>query len=79
MPHTLSHGLSMERLGLFGTLWAWTLNLFAFILNEEMLKTISLVLAIIVSLLTIIWYLGQFILKRKEFLREIKSIIRKGK
>lgn len=79
MQHLISHGGHMERLGLIGTIWAWTFNLFAFFMNEQFLKEVSLVLAIIVSILTICWYMGQFILKRKEFLREIKAIIRRGK
>jgi uncharacterized membrane protein len=67
----------MERLGLFGTLWAWTFNLVSFFINEQFLKEVSLILAIIVSIMTILWYLGQMIIKRKELYRHLRDLFRK--
>lgn len=69
----------MERLGLLGFIWAWTFNLFSLLIDEATLKEISLILAILVSIATLMWYAGNMIIKRKEFIRNLREIFRKKK
>lgn len=73
----------MERLGLFGFVVTWSLNLFAFILGKvaalltmfqiekhiQYLQVVSLYFAIIVSVVTLI-------IRRKELIKAIRDIIR---
>jgi len=92
--HFILEGQTMERFGLFGLLIVWLLNGLAFILDKfsfvaklflllpqvETLKIISLYLAIIVSIVTIFWYLGNMLIKEQEFRqalkRKLKSIFK---
>lgn len=69
----------MERLGLLGTFWAWTFNLFSLLIDEALLKEISLILAILVSIATLMWYAGNMIIKRKELMRSFREIFGKKK
>ena len=71
--------IHMERIGLFGTIWAWTFNLFSLLINESTLKEISLILAILVSIATLFWYAGNMIMKRKELMRSLREIFKKKK
>jgi len=79
-----------ERTGVIGMLVTWIFNLIAIILKGistlfgfifyqqmEVLQIISLYLAIIVSLLTIVWYIGNMIIKKDEFFKALKNILRK--
>jgi len=81
----------MEKTGLFGMLATWLLNLFAaslqqflyifnyaFFLQEiETLQRFSLWLAILVSIFTLMWYIGNMLIKRKEWLKAIKELLKK--
>jgi uncharacterized membrane protein len=75
----MTHWINMERIGILGTFWAWTFNLFSLLIDETTLKEISLILAILVSIATLFWYAGNMIIKRKEILRALKEIFRKKK
>lgn len=65
------------KAGLFGWITMAVLNLFSILSAEEHLKIISLVMAIIVSFLTAIWYISNLIMKRREIVREIKLMFPK--
>lgn len=66
-----------QRVGLLGTLWVWTFNLFSWLVDEASLREISLVMAILVSFATLLWYAGNMIIKHKEFLKALREIFRK--
>ena len=72
-----------NRIGPLGAVGTFFLNIFSLVVAEEHLKIISLVMAIIVSFLTIIWYISNLIMKRKEIMKGIKemfpSLFRKHK
>jgi hypothetical protein len=79
MPHNLLHhhtGNTMEHhLGIFGFVITWFFNALAWTLyyfiqtmsrHTQILQDISLVCAIIVSVMTIFYYLGRFIIQWDE-------------
>lgn len=77
--HILHKVTVMERTGIVGTIFAWYFNALAQLSHVEILQMISLYLAIIVSLLTIAWYVGNIIMKRKEFFKSISELFKKKK
>lgn len=79
----------MERLGLIGMLLTWILTLtemilrgvstmfgFSFFQDTQVLQRITLYLAICVSILTIMWYIGNMIMKREEFFKSLRRLWR---
>jgi hypothetical protein len=75
-----------QRLGIIGTLLTWIFGLVSIILKQistwfgffvfkqiEFLQIVTLYLAVIVSCLTVLWYLGNMMIKRKELLKAAKE------
>jgi hypothetical protein len=80
MSHAIIHsGHTMEKFGFFGFVSTWLSYIFSYIVNEKTLQEISLVLAIIVSVLTILWYMGKMIQGRKEMWRHLKEMFGRKK
>lgn len=78
--HNFGTTMDTGKAGFIGMIITWMFNFLSNLAAlEDHLKVISLILAIIVSLFTISWYIGNMFIRRKEFFRHVKEFIKSKK